>query len=137
MNLLRGKMEAASESQTFRIEGLEEIRGWTVPLGVPAAVEVGFRPEDVAIVGPSQDSPGMPATIRRLEPLGHETLAYLDLGPHCLAARLPARQPFRAGDGVAVDLDFGRACWFDATTGVRIELETGGRPLADGGGSVP
>ena len=137
MNLLPGKIETVGGTQTVRIEGLEEATAWTVPEGSPETVELGIRPEHVAIVGESQGSPGPLATIRRLEPLGHETLTYLDLGPHSLAARLPARQPFRPGDRVRVDLDFGRGSWFDATTGVRIDIEAAGRTLVDGGGPVP
>ena len=61
-----------------------------------------------------------PATVRRLEPIGHETLAYLALGPLELIARLPPRTPIRVGDRVLVELDFGLASWFDGSTGDRL-----------------
>ena len=83
--------------------------------------ELGLRAEDVRIVGPGADGGGAPpgspdllATVRRLEPGGHQTLAALDLDGHALAARLPADSPLRVGETVVIRLDLERASWFDA-----------------------
>jgi hypothetical protein len=52
--------------------------------------------------------------------MGHETLAYLDLGPHDVTARLPPKTPFKVGERVQLELDFGHATWFDSVTGDRL-----------------
>jgi multiple sugar transport system ATP-binding protein len=148
MNLLPCLVAGSAESVTVQLEGMEQVGALTLPRElVPERVanepgstrwELGFRPEHVAIVGPgpglgTNQSPSFAATIRRLEPLGHETLAFLDLGPHAVAARLPPRGTDRVGDRVELRLNLGPASWFDSASGTRIERST----LADPSGRVP
>lgn len=78
-----------------------------------AAHEVGIRPEDVHLSAPEGEPSGLLATVTRLEPRGHETIATLDLRGHGLAARLPASRRIAVGERVAVRLDLARASWFD------------------------
>jgi len=87
-------------------------------------VVLGLRAEDVRLVEPGEAAapPGTPdllATVRRLEPRGHETIAALDLDGHMLAARFPASRRTRIGETVVVRLDLARASWFDAG-GLRV-----------------
>ena len=136
MNLLPCLVSKESPNLVIRIINLGEIGPWSIPLATPWAsplsdrgtstVELGLRPEQVAIrhagpFAPESTPPTGPATIRRLEPTGHETLAYLDFGPYELTSRLPARTPFRVGERILVELDFERASWFDAASGARLE----------------
>ncbi len=127
-----------------RIVHLDDVGPWTFPRSTPWAsplfdhasprVVLGLRPEDVTI-GPvvtGRDAGGSSvgtAVVRRLEPLGHETIAELDFGPHTLAARLPSWATIRVGDRPTVTLDFERANFFDAETGERIgPVEAGAGP---------
>jgi multiple sugar transport system ATP-binding protein len=135
MNLLPCLVAKVGPDLNIRIVSLDEFGPWSIPLSTPWAstltdrgsprVDLGLRPEQLTIRAslPSAPTPFPPtglATIRRLEPMGHETLAYLDLGPHELTTRLVPNTPHRVGDRVLVELDFERASWFDASTGDRL-----------------
>jgi ABC-type sugar transport system ATPase subunit len=89
-------------------------------------VDLGLRPEHVRLsrAGESLD-PGAtwldhPATVLRVEYLGHESVATLGLGPWVLACRVPTTARVRAGEGCAVGLVLDRASWFDPETGASI-----------------
>jgi ABC-type sugar transport system ATPase subunit len=60
------------------------------------------------------------ATVRRLEPLGHETLATVSLGPHALTLRLPPHAPIGIGEPIVVGFDPARIAWFDPETGLAL-----------------
>ncbi|MEM8854494.1 MAG: ABC transporter ATP-binding protein [Pseudomonadota bacterium] len=97
MNLLDGMVEMA-DGPVFKAAGL------TVPLG-PAAPQgpaaLGVRPEHVRL---SDD--GAPATIRLVEPTGHETIVMLETeGGARLTARMPANLGLAMGTLVAITLD--------------------------------
>ena len=135
MNLLPCLVDGSGLEATIRVVGLGEQDPWPLEPGDGMAalrggmglgrVDLGLRPEQITLgpdpnTGKSSPRPTASATIRRLEPLGHETLGYLELGPHELAIRLPARARFAVGERVAVAFDLERASWFDAATGGRI-----------------
>ena len=135
MNLLPCLVGKEDANLLIRIVNLDELGPWTIPLTAPWAsllsdrgssrVDLGLRPEHLSIrtagpFNPVSIPPTGPSTIRRLEPMGHETLAYLEFGPYELTARLPARTPFRVGERVLVELDFERGSWFDAESGDRL-----------------
>jgi multiple sugar transport system ATP-binding protein len=123
MDILPGAIANEGTSRVFRLVGLD-----APPIAVPPGraagrVEVGLRPESLTL-GPEAmaEADGFPwsATIDRLEPRGHETIAALLIGPHRLHARFAPDVPYRPGDAVAVRPDLARAMWFDPSTGERI-----------------
>jgi ABC-type sugar transport system ATPase subunit len=132
MNFLPCLVAREGSNLSVRIVHLDEIEPWSIPLssawvsplsdrGLPR-VDLGIRPEQLTIF-PLEARPDgfvVPATLKRLEPSGHETLAFLETGPHQLAVRLPARTSFRIGERVSLTIDLERACWFDAETGQRL-----------------
>jgi multiple sugar transport system ATP-binding protein len=135
MNLLPCLVAKLDQDLSIRVVDLDGVGPWSIPLSTSWAstltdrgsprVEMGFRPEQLVIqaAGPSAtiaSSPDAPATIRRLESMGHETLAYLELGPHELIARLPSKSFFKLGERVLVGLEFEKANCFDAATGERL-----------------
>ena len=135
MNLLPCLVSRGDQALVVRIVNLDDIGPWSIPLRNPWAsaladrgiprVDLGLRPEQVPLrparpFSPDSSPPTIPSTIRRLEPMGHETLAYVDFGPHTLAIRLPPRVPYRVGERVLVELDLDRAAWFDPTSGERL-----------------
>jgi ABC-type sugar transport system ATPase subunit len=98
---------------------------WAAPLAhlAPGPVLIGLRPEHIAPAEPRPDPSRLTVSglIRRVEPLGHETLATLALDDNLtLALRLPAHDPIRRDDTRTVALDPARATWFDPRTGGRI-----------------
>jgi len=135
MNLLPCLVAREGDRLAVRVVDLDHLGPWMAPGSSPWAskllalgesrVDLGLRPEQLAVrsagpFSPTSDPATAPATIRRLEPMGHETLAVLALGPYHLIARLAPRTPFRVGDRVLVGLDFGQASWFDSSTGDRL-----------------
>jgi multiple sugar transport system ATP-binding protein len=136
MNLLPCLVSKEGPNLAVRIVKIDELGPWSIALTSPSAsalsdwgshrVELGLRPEHLSIrtagpFSPVSIPPTGPSTIRRLEPMGHETLAYLDFGPLELTVRLPSRTSFRVGERVLVELDLDRGSWFDSVSGERIQ----------------
>jgi ABC-type sugar transport system ATPase subunit len=136
MNLLPCLVAKEGRDLAIRIVNLDDLGPWSIPLTMPWAfplsdrgaprLDLGLRPEQVTIrpagtFSPGSNPPTGPATIHRLEPMGHETLAFLEFGPYELTARLPARTQFRTAERVLVELDLVRGNWFDTATGGRLD----------------
>jgi multiple sugar transport system ATP-binding protein len=67
-----------------------------------AGVTVGIRPDDLRVT----DAPGLfTGTISVLEPLGAETLAYVDIGGQEVVARADGRNPPKLGATVHLSAD--------------------------------
>ena len=135
MNLLPCLLSREGQDLVIRIVQLDDLGPWSIPLLFPWAsnlagrgiprVELGLRPEQIPLrtatpFSPNSSPPIGPATIRRLEPMGHETLAFVDFGPHELAVRLPPTVPYRVGERLLIELDLDRAAWFDTSSGERL-----------------
>ncbi len=135
MNLLPGLAGKEGAGVSIRLVHLDEVPPWSFPADAAwtqalarlesPRVELGLRPEHLKVRDPGQGDqryslPEVPGMIRRVEPQGHETLAYLSLGPYEVAARLSATSRLREGDRVVVGFDLARASWFDASTGDRL-----------------
>jgi multiple sugar transport system ATP-binding protein len=98
----------------------------TIPFrvaGSPPKVALGVRPEDV-LLGQGTHR----ATVRVVEPTGHETIVMLDAGGSPLTARAPADSILRAGEVVPFDLRPGRLHLFDATTTLRLDAREDATP---------
>jgi multiple sugar transport system ATP-binding protein len=79
---------------------------------LPAKLEVGVRPEHVAVV--SGNDAGEPCEVLAVEPLGAETHLVLRVGGHELRAQARGFAPHRRGDTVRVAIEVSRALIFDA-----------------------
>lgn len=124
-------IESDGGSIRVRVIGLGGEAVATVPRDAPwsnvlvgrgtGPIELGVRPEHVRIAA-EPDGSCLPVAgrVRRLEPLGHETLADLAVGPHSLSLRLPPESPIRVDDPLTVGLDLTRALWFEPETGARL-----------------
>ncbi|MEM1273472.1 MAG: sn-glycerol-3-phosphate ABC transporter ATP-binding protein UgpC [Pseudomonadota bacterium] len=100
--------------------GLKLWNGATVPfegrqLGAGRPVTLGVRPEDL------QSHPGRDAalsgTVTVAEPLGSETLIYVDVGGTEIVATAPGRTPPSAGDQIALNLSATGIHLFDHASG--------------------
>jgi multiple sugar transport system ATP-binding protein len=80
-------------------------------------IHVGVRPEHVGLCAPDQGA-GV-AEVRVVEPLGAETLVYLDAGGQPLVARVAGFADLRPGDKIGVTLDRHHLHLFDAA-GARL-----------------
>jgi len=106
-------------------------------LGLPApvrtgAVVMGFRPENVELVDPSEGG-ALLATVRRIEDIGADSLVGLDLdeavearlrelnGGRLVWAKLAGRTDLAVGDRCALRVPITAAHWFDHGSGVRLD----------------
>ncbi len=85
-----------------------------------ATAWLGLRPEAVA-VDPTGDSPHttarVVATLDRIEPRGHEAIAWFLVGGQPLAARVSPSFARTPGEAVPLGLDLAAARWFATTEG--------------------
>jgi ABC-type sugar transport system ATPase subunit len=91
-----------------------------VRAGAHAGLEVGVRPEDISVF----ESGGAGRTEARLllaEPMGNETILTLVSGGQRVVARAAADFKAPAEGAVFFRLTPGKALFFDATTGLRID----------------
>jgi multiple sugar transport system ATP-binding protein len=84
----------------------------------PLAITLGIRPENVLL----GEGDGL-ATIRLVEPTGHETIVTLEIGGHPVITRAPGDTRFQSGDVVKFDLRRDRLHFFDRTTGRRLNSD--------------
>ena len=85
------------------------------PAAAPGPVTMGIRPEDVLVgAGP------WTAAVRLVEPIGHETIVFLEADGLSLTARLPGSVTLHAGETVAFDLRRDRMHLFDKSDGRRL-----------------
>jgi ABC-type sugar transport system ATPase subunit len=99
MTLIDGRLEAEG-APVFRGPGVTA----KLPPGLPlraGAAAIGVRPEHVRL-----GDEGEPATIRLVEPTGHETIVALETQEGArLTARLSGSAPLRAGESIRFALD--------------------------------
>jgi multiple sugar transport system ATP-binding protein len=97
--------------------------GITLDLGprAPAAgtrLTLGVRPEHVRL---SADGGGWPASVSLLEPMGDETLVFLDHGgPASVVAKIDAEEAVAVGERRGFTFRADRVVFFDAGTGERV-----------------
>jgi multiple sugar transport system ATP-binding protein len=88
--------------------------GLSVPEGQP--VQLGIRPEDLTAEGETFLS----GTVTVAEPLGSETLVYVDVDGVEMTATASGRNPPRAGDAIQLGFQTETVHPFDVTTGERL-----------------
>jgi multiple sugar transport system ATP-binding protein len=83
-----------------------------------ARVTLGVRPEHVRLAG---DGAGWPAIVSLLEPMGDETLVFLDYGgPVSIVAKIDAEDTVAVGDRRRLTFRPDRLLLFDGATGARL-----------------
>jgi multiple sugar transport system ATP-binding protein len=117
MNFIDGDVESHGDGLRFRTTG------GTLDLGRRASaaagpVTLGVRPEHVRFAA---DGEGWPAAVSLIEPMGDETLVFLDWGgPTSLVAKVDAEEPVTVGDRRRLTFRTDRIVFFDAATGDRV-----------------
>ena len=91
-------------------------------LGIERAdgLEVGVRPEQVAIGRGGPPESALAAQVYLVEPTGAETWVTVALGQARLTARAPSDFVPRSGEAVWIQVDARHLHWFDAGTGRRV-----------------
>ena len=117
MNFVEGELRAEADGVRFVAPSLQvnlpARRG-----GPTGAAILGVRPEHVRLADGRES---WPATVSLIEPLGDETLVFLDYGgPASLVAKVDAEEKLAVGDRRALSFRLDRVVLFDAETGGRI-----------------
>ena len=101
-----------------RLSVPEELRAASGAL-VGEPVTLGLRPEAIAILDADADTAtSLPAQARVVEPLGVETLVYVDIGENRVCARVaPDRAP-REGENIRLGFDMTMMHLIDPRTGL-------------------
>ena len=107
MNMLPGRLDG----HTLTMEGGARLH---VPVSGQGAVTVGVRPEDLH-PGHGPKLIGGPVTVR--EPLGHETLIYVDAAGQEIIAKADGRSPPDIGASVELTADPANIHLFDPKSG--------------------
>ncbi len=123
MNLMPVHLERRDGAVYAAIEG----QRLAVPqrvLGALAGIQVekttlGIRPEDLTVSRDVGDG-GLQAVVRVIEPMGHETLVYGDIGSTSVIARTSNAWTGRVGETVSLTLDERRWHLFDGVSGASL-----------------
>ncbi|MBL8311591.1 MAG: sn-glycerol-3-phosphate ABC transporter ATP-binding protein UgpC [Burkholderiales bacterium] len=124
MNFLRGTLAAGAErfdAGTVQIV-LPKSLSSAARARVGQAVELGIRPEDIAIAGDLQNyaTATVAASVVVLEPLGAETLVTLRIGEQEVVCRTRPDVSAQPGQTVEARLRLDKLHLFDATNGVAL-----------------
>ncbi len=127
MNLLKGEIELAGGEAKFTtygqvIELIDPVRAGTKSLS-GRGLTIGVRPEDVHLEPEFVDRhPGqqLKATVRVIEPMGHENMVYLAFDEDTVIARANNDWHGQLGDTVTCALDGSRVHGFEPESGNSI-----------------
>jgi multiple sugar transport system ATP-binding protein len=116
MNFVEGELRPEPDGARFVAQALRV----TLPGhgGGSGPAVLGVRPEHVRFADGRES---WPATVSLIEPLGDETLLFLDYGgPSSLVAKVDAEEKVAVGDRRSFTFRRDRVVLFDGTTGERI-----------------
>ncbi len=116
MNFVEGELRPEPDGARFVAQALRV----TLPgyRGGSAPAVLGVRPEHVRLADGRES---WPATVSLVEPLGDETLVFLDYGgPSSLVAKVDAEEKVAVGDRRSLTFRLDRVVLFDGKTGGRI-----------------
>ena len=117
MNFIEGELQGGSDGLTFEAP---EVRFALKTRGPVAScpATLGIRPEHVRL---TSEGPGPSAKVSLTEPLGDETLVFLEYGgPASLVAKVDAEEKVAVGDRRGFSFRGDRIVFFDTATGDRI-----------------
>jgi ABC-type sugar transport system ATPase subunit len=116
MNFVEGQLDPEAGRLRFRAPALGVSLDRREARAGPAVL--GVRPEHVRLANGRE---GWPATVSLIEPLGDETLVFLDYGgPASLVAKVDAEEKVAVGDRCGFAFRPDKLLFFDAISGARI-----------------
>jgi multiple sugar transport system ATP-binding protein len=117
MNFIDGELRGEGDGLTFEAPA---VRLGLKPRGsvTPCRATLGIRPEHVRL---TRDGPGPSAKVSLTEPMGDETLVFLDYGgPESLVAKVDGEEKVAVSDRRGLSFRGDRIVFFDTATGDRI-----------------
>jgi multiple sugar transport system ATP-binding protein len=85
----------------------------------PKAI-LGLRPEHIEIGLEERPGTSVPAVVEIDEPMGADSLVWVDIGGQKLSVRIPVERRLKPGTPVHLHLDLSKASLFDAESEQRI-----------------
>lgn len=127
MNLLDGTVQAEASGAVWTLDAASSQDGVRIPWTLGEnfrgrRIVLGLRSEHIRIE--SADTlpcSGWPATVTAVSPLGPDTHVEFQSGRQRLVVRVPAEQNVRRGEQWRLMPEAAHACFFDATTGRKLE----------------
>jgi multiple sugar transport system ATP-binding protein len=117
MNFIDGAVAARGATLRFEAAGGALDLGRREPAGA-GAVTLGVRPEHVRLL---PDGEGWPAAVSLIEPMGDETLVFLDYGGRAsIVAKVDAEEKVAVGDRRRFGFRPDKLVFFDSDSGERI-----------------
>jgi multiple sugar transport system ATP-binding protein len=118
MNFVDGALAADAGRLAFRAAGVTIVLDRPAEAVTARDAVLGVRPEHVRL---RDGTGGWPATVGLLEPLGDETIVFLDYGgATSIVAKVDPDEKIAVGDRRRFMFDRGKLLFFDGTTGERI-----------------
>ncbi|MDE2446747.1 MAG: ABC transporter ATP-binding protein [Alphaproteobacteria bacterium] len=124
MNFLKSEIEGAGAKAVLKLgSGKVNLKEYSPisPL-LPNQVEFGVRPEHIRINAGAEDglSTPFPAVVDIVEPMGSDSLVWLNCEGQTLSARVESSQHYKPGEKVNLRFRVGLASLFDAESGDRL-----------------
>ncbi|MDE2383309.1 MAG: ABC transporter ATP-binding protein [Alphaproteobacteria bacterium] len=125
MNFIKAKIGGTAKSPTVEVSGQTlDISQYAFIDGTPVGreVEFGARPEHINILrgAAAKGKNVFSATIELVEPMGSDSLVWLELGSQKVSARVESSETFTPGEKVAVQFRVDQASIFDLQSGDRL-----------------
>ncbi|MBG1232176.1 ABC transporter ATP-binding protein [Aestuariivirga litoralis] len=124
MNFLKAKVAGTAKAPVLELEGNKLGLGdYEFAAAAPAGsdVEFGARPEHIDIIrGAPKGKDAFPATVELVEPMGSDSLVWLELGAQKLSARVESSQHYKPGEKVGLKFRVEQSSLFDVKSGDRL-----------------
>jgi multiple sugar transport system ATP-binding protein len=121
MNLMRGQLVRANGAASVRLaSGVEVPLSQPLDVGEGREVVLGLRPDDVAVGDDAPARWSVEATVAVVEPLGSQSLVFLDLAGAEIVGTADGRAIPRVGSRVRLSVDLAHAHLFDAASEKRV-----------------
>lgn len=125
MNFIKAKIGGSTKAPTVEVSGQTlSISDYVFLDGTPVGheVEFGARPEHINVLrGAAAKSKNVfSASVELVEPMGSDSLVWLELGNQKLSARVESSETFKPGEKVAVQFRVDQSSIFDLESGDRL-----------------
>ncbi len=125
MNFIKAKVGGTAKSPTVDFDGQKlDLSDYAYVNGAPVGreIEFGARPEHINLLrGKDAKVKGvLGASVELVEPMGSDSLVWLEFGSQKISARVESSEQFKPGEKVGVQFRVEHASLFDAQNGERL-----------------
>ncbi len=124
MNFLKGAIEGSGKKAVFKLGDISvPLKDYKADVELkPGAAVLGVRPEHIRIDGGAEEGASLPlnAVVDIVEPMGADTLIWLNVEGQTMSARVESNEVFTPGQKVKVRLRINLASVFDEATTDRL-----------------